>query len=104
MKILVVCGAGASSTFVAHRIRRLARERGLEIVVSPTSDSTLEDSAQDAAVVLLGAHLATQADAIRARLAELGDARVVVLPEAAFTDQSGAIALDSALDAVGIRP
>ncbi|KQX07923.1 MULTISPECIES: PTS sugar transporter subunit IIB [unclassified Leifsonia] len=104
MKILVVCGAGASSSFVAHRIRRLARERGLEVDVVPTSDSLLEDSAQDASVVLLGAHLASQADAIRIRLAVTGDASVVVLPEAAFTDQSGAIALDSALDAVGIRP
>jgi hypothetical protein len=28
---IVVCGAGASSTFVAHRIRRAAAARGLEV-------------------------------------------------------------------------
>ncbi|KQO97362.1 PTS sugar transporter subunit IIB [Leifsonia sp. Leaf264] len=104
MKILVACGAGASSTFVAQRIRRLGRERGLAIDVVPTSDALLEDAARDAAVVLLGSHLASRVDSIRSRLAAVGDASVVVLPEAAFTDHTGAIALDSALDAVGIRP
>ncbi|MBO9626758.1 MAG: hypothetical protein J7484_10325, partial [Microbacterium sp.] len=29
MKILVVCGAGASSTFVAQRLRRAAEAHGL---------------------------------------------------------------------------
>ncbi|MET0725740.1 MAG: PTS IIB subunit [Leifsonia sp.] len=100
MKIVVVCGAGASSSFVAMRIRRTARDRGIEAEVVPTSESHLDRAAADSDVVLLGAHLAAHADDIRARIA----AAVVVLPESVFADQSGDTALDLALDATGIRP
>jgi sucrose-6-phosphate hydrolase SacC (GH32 family) len=34
MKILIVCGAGASSTFVALRVRRTAAARGLAVDVA----------------------------------------------------------------------
>jgi PTS system cellobiose-specific IIB component len=100
MKILVVCGAGASSSFVALRIRRSARDRGIAVEVVPTSESQLEQLAPGVDVVLLGAHLAGGADDIRSRIA----ADVVVLPESAFTDSSGDTALELALDAAGIRP
>jgi PTS system cellobiose-specific IIB component len=68
MKILVVCGAGASSSFVAMRIRRSAQARGIELQVVPTSAAQLEQVAADADVVLLGAHLAGDADDIRSRV------------------------------------
>lgn len=100
MRILVVCGAGASSTFVAARIRRSARDRGIEAVVVPTSEALLAGQVADADVILLGVHVADHADAVRALA---GSAPVVTMPESAFTDQSGDAALDAALDAVGAR-
>lgn len=98
MKILVVCGAGASSTFVAQRIRRSARVRGLEITVSPSSESSWSEHLGDTDVVLLGSHLAASLDAVDALASPLGIA-VALLPESAFTALTGDDALDRALAA-----
>lgn len=98
MKILVVCGAGASSTFVAHRIRRSAGVRGLEVTVQPTSESSLGELLAEADVVLLGAHLATRREEVDAAASRLGVA-VALLPESAFTAATGDEALDLALAA-----
>ena len=84
MRIQVICGAGASSTFVAARLRRAAVAAGSdwEIAAAP-----LDGVDPFADVVLLGPHIAD-------RLAEVGRraprARIIVLPEDAFTDLDGA--------------
>ena len=100
MKIIVVCGAGASSTFVAQRIRRAARERDIAVDVVPTALAMLDTELPDADVVLLGAHLAREAHGLRGRTS----VAVAVLPEAAFTDSSGLTALSAALAVVGVSP
>ena len=103
MEILVVCGAGASSTFVALRLRRSAAERGIELSARAGSLELLESSLPGADLVLVGPHLAPDLDEIRA-VAHGVDAstRVVLLPESAVTSRDGAIALQTALDAAGV--
>jgi len=83
MKIQVICGAGASSTFVAGRLRRAAQAAGSdwEVVAAPLGGV---DPFAD--VVLLGPHIADRREEI-AR--EAPRSRVVVLPEDAFTDLDG---------------
>ncbi len=83
MRILVVCGAGASSTFVAQRLRRAAAGAGLDWETSAGTPGTAADGAQD--VLLLGPHLADQADGIRARVRSV----VAVLPVDVFSDHDG---------------
>ncbi len=100
MKILVVCGAGASSTFVASRVRKAAGDRGLSVSVEAGSESQLERQLTDVDVVLVGAHLADREVALRSRAADFG-ARVAVLPALAPGHLSGDVALDLALDAMG---
>ena len=100
MKIVVVCGAGASSTFVAHRLRRAARERGVDAHVVPAALAYVDAELTDADVVLLGAHLAAEAESLRERTS----VSIAVLPEAAFTDSSGLTALSAALAVVGVSP
>lgn len=102
MKILVVCGAGASSTFVAMRIRRAASARALDISASAGSSSALDAALDGVDVLLLGAHLADQLDGIRQRLAG-SDTSVAVMPESVFSSQSGDEALDLALNTAGAR-
>jgi PTS system cellobiose-specific IIB component len=98
LKVLVICGAGASSTFVSHWMRAAAAARGQRLVVTASSTSALADDAIGADVVLVGPHLAGQYDAI---LAELGglDVSVALLPESVITQRSGDAALDLALAA-----
>ena len=83
MKILVVCGAGASSTFVAQRLRRAALGAGLDWHTSAGSESSVGQEAVD--LVLLGPHLADRQDAVRAA----STCPVGVLPTDIFSDRDG---------------
>ncbi len=100
MKILVVCGAGASSTFVASKVRKVAGDRGLSVSVEAGSESQLERQLMDVDVVLVGAHLADREVDLRTRAAASG-ARVAFLPALAPAHLSGDVALDLALVAMG---
>lgn len=92
MRILVVCGAGASSTFVALRLRRAAQAAGLEYAAFAGTEQSLPIDLDTADVVLLGPHLAHSLDEVRALAAPRGVA-VGVLPDDIFTDLDGARAL-----------
>jgi len=83
MKILVVCAAGASSTFVALRLRRAAEAAGLDWSVTAATQDGTASASHD--LVLLGPHLADRLDEIRGTTA----APVSVLPPDIFDDRDG---------------
>ena len=83
MKILVVCGAGASSTFVAQRLRRAASEAGLDWDTAAGMEQSVAGSDHD--LILIGPHLADRLEAIR----RAAPARVAVLPDDVFADRDG---------------
>lgn len=83
MRILVVCGAGASSTFVAQRLRRAAADAGLDWDASAGMEHSASDGDHD--LILVGPHLADRLDAIR----HVARAPVAVLPEDVFSDRDG---------------
>ena len=97
MKILVVCGAGASSTFVALKLRTAASARRVEVTVVACSADQLEQF-DGVDVVLVGAHLAGDLPELSAR-AHAAGASVAVLPAVSPAALSGDDALDLALDA-----
>lgn len=101
-KILVVCGAGASSTFLAHRMRAGARTRGLEATVRAETLAALTDSLAGADVVLVGPHLADRFDEIGRAAALVGTA-AALLPEDAFGAGGAEAALDTVEELLGSR-
>ncbi|WP_149085806.1 MULTISPECIES: PTS sugar transporter subunit IIB [Microbacterium] len=101
MRILVVCGAGASSTFVAQRLRTAAAASGLDWAADAGVESTVALGGHD--LVLVGPHLRDRLDAIRG----LTGAPVAVLPDDVFTDREGGRTLllaQSILAAAGEAP
>lgn len=102
MRILVACGAGASSTFIAVRIRRAADFRGLSVEARATGESQLDAALQAADVLLVGAHLGDRLDSVRERAAAASVA-VAVLPADAATAADGDALLDLALAVAGAR-
>jgi PTS system cellobiose-specific IIB component len=94
--ILVVCGAGASSTFLASRMRALAVERGLDVTARAASNLDLSSRLPDARVLLVGPHLATSFEELKA---EAGEHSVPagLLPSTAFGPGGATDALDQAL-------
>lgn len=88
MKILVICAAGASSTFVAQRITRAARNQGRVIDARAGTLATALADASTLDLVLAGPHLRSELDERGASLAARG-IRVAVLPDDVFTDRDG---------------
>lgn len=90
-QVMIVCAAGASSTFLARRLSTLAIEAGLDWTVSPSPLETLDSKSAD--VVALTAHVATAdvVESLRAR-----GLRVLELP----AHVSGAIGADDAVSAI----
>jgi PTS system cellobiose-specific IIB component len=85
--ILVICAAGASSTFLVHRMRREASDRGLSVDVRAGTPLDLPTTAPGD-VVLLGHHLAAEYPALREQADALG-LRLALLP-AMSSDADGA--------------
>ncbi len=88
MRILVVCGAGASSTFVALRVRHAAQARGLDITATAGTEQSLPIDLDSADVVLVGPQLTPRLDRINEAAAARGT-RVIVLPSDVFSDIDG---------------
>ncbi|CAN7208022.1 PTS sugar transporter [Microbacterium sp. LjRoot45] len=101
MRILVVCGAGASSTFVAQRVRHAAHDRGRDISAVAGTEQSLPIDLDAADIVLVGPHLQHALERIQRDAAPRGT-RVVLLPPDIFTDLDGSRTLaliDEALSA-----
>lgn len=100
MRILVVCGAGASSTFVAQRVRHAAHDQGLDYSAFAGTELSLPIDLDAADVVLVGPHLAHALERIE-RDAEPRGTTVVLLPDDIFTDLDGTRTLALVRAAVG---
>ncbi|ALS02544.1 hypothetical protein ATZ33_14500 [Enterococcus silesiacus] len=55
--ILLVCGGGASSGFLAQSMKKSAKTQGLTVTVEAVGDSEIEDYIDEKDVVLFGPHL-----------------------------------------------
>ena len=58
LRILLVCGSGASSGFMAANIRKAATARGLDAKVVARGESEIENYIEDIDVLMVGPHLA----------------------------------------------
>ncbi|HZU94923.1 MAG TPA: hypothetical protein VFF85_14935 [Microbacterium sp.] len=87
MKILVICGAGASSTFVAQRLRRAAEAAGLDWDTAAGTVQSVTESSAD--LILVGPHLKERAVDLR----EVLPMPIAVLPDDIFDDRDGRRAL-----------
>lgn len=91
--VLVVCGAGASSTFLVHVLRAQAVARGIDHTFTPAGVSALTSPLGSVDVVLMSAHVADFFEQARTA-AELSGAAAVQLPAISFTAAGADIALD----------
>ena len=64
LRVLLVCGSGASSGFMATNMRKYAVAQGLDIKITARSESEIENYIEDIDVLMIGPHLAYILDEI----------------------------------------
>lgn len=69
-KILLVCGAGASSGFMAAAARKAAKKKGLDYEIKARSESELSENLSGYDLLLIAPHLKYMLDEVK----EIGDA------------------------------
>ncbi len=92
-RILVVCGAGASSTFLVHWMRTVAQSRGIDLVIEAAGREGLVEHLEGVSAVLVGAHLADVFDTVLAEAASAG-VPATLLPSVSFDAAGAGMALE----------
>ena len=98
--VLLVCGSGASSGFMAANIRKAAAARGLSITVNARSESTVEDYVDEIDCLMIGPHLASTLPDME-EICKGYDVKVGVIEQAAYARLNGDAALDQILGMFG---
>ena len=98
--VLLVCGSGASSGFMATNMRKAAAARGVEITVNARSESTVEDYVEEIDCLMIGPHLAHLKQEMEERC-EGYDVKVAVIEKDAYAHLNGDKALDQVLALFG---
>lgn len=65
LNILLVCGSGASSGFMAANMRKAAKKAGLDYKIQARSEAELNDYANDIDVLMVGPHLKSEFEALQ---------------------------------------
>lgn len=97
--IVIVCGAGASSTFLAHRMNRAAKAAGLNCTARAATMGDYLSRLRAGDALLVGPQLAAHFAEISAD-AERMDVRSALLPETIFSAGSADEALRIATDLI----
>lgn len=91
--ILLVCGSGASSGFLARNIRMAAKTRGVDLDVIARSDAVVEDYLDSIDLLLIAPHLDFMADELK-QIADRKKVEVRVIPKKAYGTLNGDAVLD----------
>lgn len=95
--ILLACGAGASSGFIAQKMRKAAQKQGLDISIKAVSDTEIMENIDDIGVLLIGPHLKHKFDEIQKEV-EAFDVRASVIDRKYYATLDGEAVLKQALD------
>ncbi|MXQ52689.1 PTS sugar transporter subunit IIB [Shimazuella alba] len=92
-KVLLICGAGASSGFMANAIRKAGKKRGMEMNVQARSESQLSEYLNEVDVLLIGPHLKYMEDELKEKLSNY-PIKVSVIPQSVYGTLDGNKACD----------
>ncbi len=95
--VLLCCGAGMSSGFLAQRAQKAADEKYPGMKVSAKSQSVVEDIIEDYDILLLGPHYESHLDEFE-EMAEPYDIPVAVIPQNIYGALDGEGLVDFAME------
>ncbi|HIR91153.1 MAG TPA: PTS sugar transporter subunit IIB [Candidatus Limicola stercorigallinarum] len=97
--ILLCCGAGMSSGFLAQQMRKAAKKRGISARIEARSQNDLSKALPDADILLIGPHLAYAQEDLEGICAPYG-VPVRVIPKKMYGGLDGEGLLDLAISVI----
>lgn len=89
IKILLCCGAGMSSGFLASNARKVAKKRKLAVTVEARSQAEVNEYLSSIDILMLGPHFATELEKFQ-NLAKPYEVPVLVIPQDIYGQLDGA--------------
>lgn len=96
LRVLLVCGSGASSGFMATNIRKAATKRGIECSVLARSEAEIENYINDIDCLMIGPHLQYLVDEVNEKVAGK-DVKVALMDRKYYSILDGNMALEHIL-------
>lgn len=97
IRILLACGIGASTGFMAASMRKYAKEEGLDVTIQAVSKSEIMDYADKIDVLLLGPHFAAEVPATQEQVKPFG-VKVMAIDPDSYAALDGEAILEDAID------
>lgn len=92
-KVLLICGTGASSGFMAKNIRKAAKNQGVELDIKARSDSEVDEYIEEIDLLLVGPHLKYMMEDLR-HDAEANNIPAELISEEAYGSLDGEAVLE----------
>ncbi|WP_059052849.1 PTS sugar transporter subunit IIB [Paenibacillus senegalimassiliensis] len=96
LNVLLICGSGASSGFMAANIRKAAKKRNLDMDIKARGEAEIENYIHDIDALLVGPHLAYIIDEIEELTKDL-EVKVLLMKSSYYSTLDGDAALDDLL-------
>ncbi|MHA6529836.1 PTS sugar transporter subunit IIB [Paenibacillus sp. BAC0078] len=96
LNVLLICGSGASSGFMAANIRKAAKKRNLNMDIKARGEAEIENYIHDIDALLVGPHLAYIMDDIN-EVTKDTNVRVLLMKPSYYSTLDGEAALDDLL-------
>ena len=93
LNVLLVCGSGTSSGFMATNMRRAAVARGVDMDIKARSESEIENYVDEIDALMVGPHLAYILDEVEEYIGD-NDVKVILMKPEYYSTLDGNKALD----------
>ena len=93
LNVLLVCGSGASSGFMATNMRRAAVARGVDMDIKARSESEIENYVDEIDALMVGPHLAYILEEVEEYIGD-NDVKVILMKPEYYSTLDGDKALD----------
>ncbi|MFT9373663.1 PTS sugar transporter subunit IIB [Liquorilactobacillus hordei] len=91
--VLLICGSGASSGFMAAAIRKAAKKNSIEMKVKAASESQLDELIKETDILLIGPHLSYMLAELEQKTLDT-DVKVAVIPQSIYGTLNGPKAVE----------
>ncbi len=91
--ILLICGSGASSGFMAAAIRKAAKKNGTAVSVKAISEAQLDEYIDTTDILLIGPHLAYMLEDLKDKTTDK-TILVDIIPQSIYGALNGGAALE----------